>query len=1748
MADLTTEQLLDNKEYVKTLYDYTDRKGAKVSTPAQALEYFLGDYRGVQANTALALKFSNDVENIKSFEERQKLGKLYKAVDEDLESFAGNQTGLQTVTEYGVKGILDPLNLFGLGIGKVVASTVGRAGVKKLITNAFAKKAVTSPIKQGIKAGALTEGGIGVVSGLLQEDIKGKGALEYQDEMNLGNVALQGAIGTVAGGVLGGLGAKLGQRATKNVESIAKEAEATKLAKSTQHKVAQSKNVESFLTKIDPETNKNYVEDEVLGTYVESAIKGNKLLTDNPDNYGVYGRIMDVEKGEATVEFIPTKYSKEKNPLTNKFDERLEVKVPLANLKATSLKNKDDYLKQFVEEYGLFFDKAGIEQGKALLKGANVSDKEIDEIFTNTLTQDAYEDMTRFVFDAGKSVQQNMPDSKLAKQVEIILDDPTKRVTEKVATLLQLGSKNKELLSEGINKALASSGRSVEELVNLMKADVSVSAGKVAAQSDIQKLLDPTSTINKKLNTMMANQTDSQKKMLDALAKERQLEKQLAKKFGVSVDLWRSFLVTQPATTMRNIIGSVLRVPGETLSSFSDRAIIGLEAKALGIDVPDFVEHKDVTLLAKNLLSPYESVQLAQMVSKNFPEADRQLFKLFDDYFSSTLSEKTGAGNVLKTINYVSQKANVLNRMQDRAIKSAGFMTELDNQIKVAIRRGEITDPDIKGIEDVIRKDKMNLLSDTMVSKSLEFAYKLTYQTRNAGDDLVIGGKMINNLQNAANRLAIVKLGIPFPNFIFNGLVYNINRIGFGGPLKAMMKSRKIFLDSDDTPGFATKAGKKIVEAEKARSDAIKIEIKNLRNLNAKEIKALNKKQGRNYVTTELKNLTNELESLDANVGQRLKDVSDFRNGIVESFEGVTFIAAAYAIREKFGGARYDELKVGNATFNAGPLFPLTPYLWVAEAIRKSIDDEPFDSTFIGEGIEALTGFQTDRAGPLSKFVGGLRKSLDTLSNSDDPNLYKKIGEEFGAFAGYLAKGYLTPLKAFDDLGKTIAGRDSRITIDRDFQNVMSEETDNLVGEAFRGVINEFSKQMFRGTIIQGVLGGEEDETISPTGEGDNLRSAPILKQFSGVAEVTPRDSVGDELERLGIPSWKLATRSSVPEYTRLYKIYLGQESEKFVKPLINSPKYKALPFKTQLQIIRNIYYGNKNDMSPGEQKIFRALGPLYNNLREKVSKRIKSNDKFLDQLHKFRTRNSKAEINEGIERARKSGFVIPTLKYLGKDTIDNKNIGLARKQAKDLEVLQSYIDNASNQMGRYINTSRRSRYNEGGYVSQMDRLGFAEGGLTRREIKEASQISDDPLSDVEGERLVTKQSSSLADINDDGTIDSRDAVQFAYDAIVPTAPSEIKSNISQAVKNMSQDEYAKAALLGTASILGASEYIPVGGTLLKGITRPLRKQLLKQASSKPDVDTSIVKSDIAPEGLGSTPNKLVESKEDVINFRNDSKQIDEWRKQNSNRRERVAPEEVKQEADLLSEGKTTSRKFRETVKKHNPSRKITIDDFPEFTTKKSIAGALKEEQRDKILDVDVDIPDGTVVGSRLDITAYKEFDKWVVSLHEPKKGGGKGKIKAYGQVATLKGGIKFDSSSTTTLNIARQRQSKTTIGRIEGKFYNEDPEKMYKKAYDIVANPDKYPEWVQVGFNPDRGSQFYITGTNRPVFEADEAIQVGRLVLAKNVKKPTKEQYKKMRIDTRRINPETGKSEKTGFRLFNAGGAVNKQMNNLGF
>ena len=63
------------------------------------------------------------------------------------------------------------------------------------------------------------------------------------------------------------------------------------------------------------------------------------------------------------------------------------------------------------------------------------------------------------------------------------------------------------------------------------------------------------------------------------------------------------------------------------------------------------------------------------------------------------------------------------------------------------------------------------------------------------------------------------------------------------------------------------------------------------------------------------------------------------------------------------------------------------------------------------------------------------------------------------------------------------------------------------------------------------------------------------------------------------------------------------------------------------------------------------------------------------------------------------------------------------------------------------------------------------------------------------------------------------------------------------------------------------------------------------------------------------------------------------------------------------------------------------------------------------------------------------------------------------------------------------------------------------KLTYNYEAKDNKihvpvYPnsEWVQIGMNPYKHSYFYDKKTMQPILSADEVIQVGPLVLARNV------------------------------------------------
>ena len=226
---------------------------------------------------------------------------------------------------------------------------------------------------------------------------------------------------------------------------------------------------------------------------------------------------------------------------------------------------------------------------------------------------------------------------------------------------------------------------------------------------------------------------------------------------------------------------------------------------------------------------------------------------------------------------------------------------------------------------------------------------------------------------------------------------------------------------------------------------------------------------------------------------------------------------------------------------------------------------------------------------------------------------------------------------------------------------------------------------------------------------------------------------------------------------------------------------------------------------------------------------------------------------------------------------------------------------------------------------------------------------------------------------------------------------------------------------------------------------------------------------------------------------------------------------EIVQAATDLSTNKISVDEYKKVVDKLMPI--VPFKQVPELTPVIDVVRSLKYNQVNPtnkdvyrgIVGADIDsIPIDTKVALRLDIPAYDNFDKWVVSIHDGTKR--LGKVYGYSNTGWIKD-VNFSTDSKFAFNIARgfsekgKRVDKATIARAFGLWKDHTPEEAFKKAQQYMDDP----EWSQIGMNPYRFSYFYDKADGMPVVTADELIQIGPLVLAKNVTKtkPTDEMFK---------------------------------------
>jgi len=202
--------------------------------------------------------------------------------------------------------------------------------------------------------------------------------------------------------------------------------------------------------------------------------------------------------------------------------------------------------------------------------------------------------------------------------------------------------------------------------------------------------------------------------------------------------------------------------------------------------------------------------------------------------------------------------------------------------------------------------------------------------------------------------------------------------------------------------------------------------------------------------------------------------------------------------------------------------------------------------------------------------------------------------------------------------------------------------------------------------------------------------------------------------------------------------------------------------------------------------------------------------------------------------------------------------------------------------------------------------------------------------------------------------------------------------------------------------------------------------------------------------------------------------------------------------ARQVKEGTMTAAEFDKLVNKYRP---ITPYEKPlKPATTAQMVDALSSDKKDK---VNPDIPEGTRVGLRLDIPAFNRKGVYVVTIHEKGNASGPGRAIGYDSVATINNVTFGTGNQRKGLNIATG-EAKDALQTMEGEFVKTDPAQAYVDA--VMAMDD--PEWTQIGVDPARHSYFYDRNTTQPVIAAEQVIQIGNMVLAKNVTYGRKEDF----------------------------------------
>jgi hypothetical protein len=754
--------------------------------------------------------------------------------------------------------------------------------------------------------------------------------------------------------------------------------------------------------------------------------------------------------------------------------------------------------------------------------------------------------------------------------------DPRLKVTERIAQIVDVMPEN-EL--GNFKKFLDDNGIKSEDLGKLYRADVSQLGKALQKQSEMapKQLIEAGKTID------TANPTARQQleEYLKNLNKIEETDGKAPSFSNTFVDIWRALLVSQPVTTVRNVFGTAARLPEEVARAKLDNLLVNLERQSLGLDpinAEDVLKRSSLDVL-KNFSSPDEVIRLTRYAASMYEEVDLKIFRVFDDLIPAEFE----AVPSLKHLGRAATAVNVLNRAQDRWFKSAAFMTELNNQYIQMVNRGLIEAPTvtlpngatkkISNIRDVFSYQRFDLLNDEMVSKAVEFSFDMAYQNRRAPEKIPFIGRGVQSILDGWNRMAegspYLKTIVPFANFMANSFTYTINRIGFGGAIKAGMSRAKLH--------SLLKAGVSDIDAQRAA----------------------------------------------------LREFNRYKEGLVETAGSFSLYGGAWLLHNYYGGDTWHTIKVQDQEYDLRTLFPLSGYMLVVDTITRKANGEPQRNSLVKDASEILLGLSTRRgaaAPALQEFLEALA-SEETGVEDAAKSFFETVGTTVGSFGG----GFLTPFRPVGEALQTFGASERDFRYRRLQKDVIPEwalPDDPDLRASIQGFADGLVREGVKGSPLENLVFGDVPEAAAPTGGDLTTGRGAVFRQLFGATPRGDSDIILNELEKAGIDPYRLNMYSEVPEYDLVRNRMLGEVSRVLGMNLIRSQEYRNRDAAGKRKLLGVAYFGKASPDQPQQYRdLLRRIGiKEFKNFQQIANELVKIEYPVLYELYRVNEGLSKED------------------------------------------------------------------------------------------------------------------------------------------------------------------------------------------------------------------------------------------------------------------------------------------------------------------------------------------------------------------------------------------------------------------------------------------------------------------------------------------------------------------------------------------